>query len=76
MREGRQRYHLDADDKKGRRLAEAEGLRCLGLPALLLVAKEQGRIASLADFLDLLEQRGNFCLARRFRGELLQRAKE
>ena len=64
------------DDKKGRRLAEAAGLRCLGLPALLLAAKEQGRIASVAEFLDVLEQRGNFCLARRFRGELLQRAKE
>jgi len=42
----------------------------------LLAAKEHGRIASVADFLDLLEERGNFCLARRFRGELLQRAKE
>jgi predicted nucleic acid-binding protein len=30
------------DDKKGRRLAEAEGVRCLGLPALVLAATNGG----------------------------------
>lgn len=64
------------DDKKGRRLAEAEGVRCLGLPAVLLEARRQGFIDSLADALDLLERRGNFCLSARSRSALLQQAGE
>lgn len=64
------------DDKKGRRLAQAEGLRCLGLPAVLLEAKAQGFIGSLAEMLDLLERRGNFCLSARSRSALLRQARE
>lgn len=64
------------DDKKGRRLAQAEGLRCLGLPAVLLEAKVQGFIGSLAEMLDLLERRGNFCLSARSRSALLRQAGE
>lgn len=64
------------DDKKGRRLAEAEGARCVGLPAIVLAAKQQRLIPAVAEFLDLLEQRGNFCLAARYRSELLRLAQE
>ena len=64
------------DDKKGRRLAEAEGVRCLGLPALVLAAKQKQLIGSVAEFLDLLERRGNFCLASRVRSDLLLQAGE
>ena len=59
------------DDKKGR-LAEAEGLRCLGLPALVLAAKQQRLIISAADFLNLLEQRGNFCVSSRARLQIIE----
>ena len=64
------------DDKKGRRLAQAEGLRCLGLPAFLLQAKRSGLITSLTEMLDQIEQRGNFCLSARSRTALLRQAGE
>ena len=60
------------DDKKGRRLAEAAGVRCLGLPALVVAAKQQRLIVSAAEFLDVLEQKGNYCLSSRSRSELLR----
>lgn len=53
------------DDKKGRRLAEAEGVRCLGLPALVLAACRQQFIPSVAGFLDLMERQGNYGLSAR-----------
>ena len=58
------------DDKKGRRLAEVEGVRCLGLPALVLAAWQQQIIPSVPGFLDLMEQRGNYCLSARAKAEL------
>lgn len=64
------------DDKKGRRLAEAEGVRCLGLPALLLAAKDRRLIGSVTEFLELLERRGNFCLSAKFRSTFLRQAGE
>jgi uncharacterized protein len=64
------------DDKKGRRLAEAEGVRCLGLPAIVLAAKQRQLIISASEFFDLLEQRGNFCLSSRTRSELTKQAGE
>jgi hypothetical protein len=60
------------DDKKGRRLAEAEGVRCLGLPALVLAAWQRRLIPSLSGFLDLMERRGNYCLSARAKAELVQ----
>ena len=64
------------DDKKGRRLAQAEGVPCLGLPALVLAAGEQHLIPSVAGFLDLLERQGNFCLSASAKAELLRQAGE
>ena len=60
------------DDKKGRRLAEAEGVRCLGLPAVVLAAHRRGLVPSVAEFLDLMEQRGNYGLCARARTELIR----
>jgi uncharacterized protein len=60
------------DDKKGRRLAEAEGVRCLGLPAIVLAAWRESQIPSVRAFLDLLEERGNYCLSARAKAELLR----
>lgn len=62
------------DDKKGRRLAEAEGVRCLGLPALVLAAHQRQLFPSLPAFLDLVAQQGNYCLSARARAELLRLA--
>ena len=53
------------DDKKGRRLAEAEGVRCLGWPALVLAAWQRQLIPSIAGFLDLMEHQSNYCLSAR-----------
>ncbi len=65
---------LLVDDKKGRRLAEMEGVRCLGLPALVLAAWQQQLIPSVPGFLDLMEQRGNYCLSARAKAELVRLA--
>jgi hypothetical protein len=62
------------DDKKGRRLAGVEGVRCLGLPALALAAFDRHLIPSLPEFLDLLAEQGNCCLSSRARAELLRLA--
>ena len=64
------------DDKKGRALAEAEGVRCLGLPALALAAKSLGLIQTVAEFLDLLERKGNYCLSARSKAAVLRQAGE
>lgn len=64
------------DDRKGRRLAQAEGVRCLGLPALLLLAKQRGLTASVAECLESLERRGHFYLSAGVRNELLRLAGE
>ena len=62
------------DDKKGRRLAEAEGVRCLGLPAVVLAAHRRGLVPSIAAFLDSLERQGNYGLSARAKAQLLRAA--
>jgi uncharacterized protein len=64
------------DDKKGRRLAQAEGISCLGLPALVLAAKQKRLIISVAQFLNLLEQQGNYCLSTHAKTEILRQSNE
>jgi uncharacterized protein len=51
------------DDKKGRRQAEALGLTCLALPALMVAAKRQGLIPSVAEALATLAARGRYRVA-------------
>lgn len=50
------------DDRKGRREAEARGLSCLSLPAILLQARREGLISSLREVMDVLASRGNYRL--------------
>ena len=64
------------DDKHGRLLAEARGLRCIGLAGALLMAKENGLIVSLREILDNLETTANFYLDARLRDALLAKAGE
>ena len=48
------------DDKKARRHAEALGLTCLGLPAVLVTARREGLIISLADAFATLAAKGRY----------------
>ena len=48
------------DEKKGRREAEALGLLCLALPAMLVQAKRRQLITSVREALRLLEQKGRY----------------
>lgn len=60
------------DDKKGRRLAEAYDVHCLGLPAVVLAAHRRGLVRSVAAFLDLMERQGNYGLSARARAQVLR----
>lgn len=48
------------DDKKGRRRAEALGLDCVALPAVLVAAKRAGLISSLAEAFAILGSKGRY----------------
>ena len=64
------------DDRKGKREAEARGLLCLSLPAVLLEAKRQGWIPSLKEALACLAQRGHYRLKSTVVEALLRQAGE
>ncbi len=51
------------DDKKGRRQAEALGLTCLALPAMMVAAKRHGLIASVREAFDTLAAKGRYGVA-------------
>jgi predicted nucleic acid-binding protein len=51
------------DDKKGRRQAGAIGLTCLALPAVLVAAKRNGLIESVAEAFELIATKGRYRLA-------------
>ena len=56
---------LLTDDRKARLAAERLGISCAGLLALLVQAKQKGRISSVRSFIDVLETKGVFtCLMR------------
>ena len=63
------------DDAAGRRLAESEGIRCIGAAGLLLRAKRTKLIPSLATDLSALRAHGYF-LSDRLVGQLLAAAGE
>ncbi len=63
------------DDAAGRRVAEAEGIRCIGAAGLLLRAKRAGLISSLSDDLTGLRRHGYF-LSEKLVGQLLAAAGE
>jgi uncharacterized protein len=64
------------DDRKGRREAEAHGLHCLALPAILLEAKRRDFIPSLRVALDQIDQFGNYRLKAQTRDMLLREVGE
>ncbi len=51
------------DDKKGRRQAEKLGLTCLALPAVMVAAKRQGLISSVAEAFAMLAEKGRYGVA-------------
>jgi predicted nucleic acid-binding protein len=51
------------DDKKGRRQAEALGLTCLALPAVMVAAKRQGLISSVTEAFAILAAKGRYGVA-------------
>jgi len=51
------------DDKKGRRQAEALGLTCLALPAVMVAAKRQGLIPSVTEAFATLATKGRYGVA-------------
>ncbi len=67
---------LLTDDRKARLAAERLGVNCAGLVSLILLAKQQGHIASVRDMLDALERRGRFHLTEPLKLEALQAAGE
>lgn len=63
------------DEKKGRRAAQALGLRLVGTAGLLVIAKAEGRIEQIAPLLDELEQAGMY-LGDALRKTILEAADE
>ena len=51
------------DDAKGRRLAQGEGLRIIGLLGVVILAKRKGLIPSARSFLSRLKSEADFFLA-------------
>lgn len=64
------------DERRGRRIAERHGLRCLGLAGVTLMAKQKGIIPSVSDLLDDLESNARFYLATDLKREIIKRAGE
>jgi uncharacterized protein len=52
--------YLLIDERLGRSIAEARGLRIVGLLGVLLMAKKSGRIPSVKQLISLLESRAGF----------------
>ena len=64
------------DERRGRRIAERHGLRCLGLAGVTLMAKQRGLIPSVGDLLDDLERNARFYLSPDLKRELIRKAGE
>ena len=64
------------DDKAGRKVAEREGIKCLGLVGVLLLAKQAGLITNLTAILERLEQIAGFYLAAKIKHDALRKAGE
>ena len=51
------------DEQIGRRVAESEGIKIIGLMGILLIAKGKGYIDSVRDTVSLLEEKAGFWLS-------------
>lgn len=67
---------LLTDDRKARVAAEALGVKCAGLAALLVLAKQRGHLDSVSDLLAALAKRGRFHLPQAVRLDTLRAAGE
>jgi predicted nucleic acid-binding protein len=59
------------DEKRGRGIAQARGIDCIGLVGVLVLAKRNGLIPNIRDVLRSLEARSRFYLAGDFKKALL-----
>lgn len=64
------------DERDARRVAGRMGLKVLGTVGLLLWAKREGKIASLREQLDALQNQGKFRISQRLYSRVLQEAGE
>ncbi len=64
------------DDRKGRTAAEHAGIKYASLPAVLILAKQRGCLASIRAELDRLEELGGLYLSDRVKAEALRLAGE
>ena len=64
------------DEKKGRRIATAEGLTAVGLLAVIVMAREKGLIPSVKDLLEKLQNNGRFYVSESMRSKTLREAGE
>jgi hypothetical protein len=64
------------DERRGRRIAEAHGVPCLGLAGALLLAKRRGLVSSVRAVLDDLERDSRLFLSPELKREVIGRAGE
>lgn len=64
------------DEQDGRRLAQQQGLRLMGVVGVLLLAKQQGLIDAIRPFLDALRNEAGFWLGADVYRLALEKARE
>jgi len=64
------------DDRRGRRIAEERGVRCMGLAGALLLAKKRGIVPLVREILDELEKGARFYLKAEIKVRVLESAGE
>ena len=67
---------LLTDDRKARLAATLLGISCAGLLAVLVQAKQNGRIGSVRSLIDKLESKGGLYLSDSVKAEALKSAGE
>jgi predicted nucleic acid-binding protein len=68
--------YLLIDERRGRRIALARGLRVIGLVGVVLLAKQRNLISSARDLLEELERTAGVYLSARVREAALKSARE
>lgn len=67
---------LLVDDRKANAAAEALGIKCTSLLAVIVQAKRDGRLASVRAAIELLERRGGLYLSEKVKAEAFRLADE